>query len=114
MKKKPGLKKAPVKAPVKPAVKKADKKKEDKAKAPAEADDGAEGTLLRINEGNFKYKRIPEIVLEEPQKGEKEDFVHIPDENLEANGKNKADSGKGGIFNLNRRKSDLVLSLIHI
>jgi len=102
---KPAVKKAAVK-PKPPQKKTAVIKKEVEAK-PAEDDGTSGGRLLSIKEGSFKYKRIPEIVIEEAEKGE-EDFVHIPDENLEESGKNTVDTGEKGFLGLKRETSDWV------
>lgn len=103
---KPAVKKAAVK-PKPPQKKTAVIKKEVEAK-PAEKDGSSVGRLLSIKEGSFKYKRIPEIVIEEAEKGEEEDFVHIPDENLEESGKNTVDTGEKGFLGLKRETSDWV------
>jgi len=104
VKEKPAEKKAVVK--VKPPQKKAKiVKKEVEAKP---VDNASDGRLLPIKEGSFKYKRIPEIVIEEAEKGEEEDFVHIPDENLEESGKNTVDTGEKGFLGLKRETSDWV------
>ncbi len=107
LKEKPAVKKAAVK--VKPPQKKAKiVKKEVEAKP---ADDTSDGRLLPIKEGSFKYKRIPEIVIEEAEKGEEDDFVHIPDENLEESGKNTVDAGEKGFLGLKRETSDWVAKI---
>jgi hypothetical protein len=68
----------------------------------------AEGDLLLINEGNFKYKRIPDIKLVE-KKSETIDSA-VPGAVASGNTQNATDSSKAkGFFGLGKTASDIIV-----
>ncbi len=101
-KKKP-VEKAAKKKP--PAARRAEKKDEAKPMAPAGS--SADGTLLPIKEGNFKYSRIPEIVLKEKDAEKPDDFVTISAEKFEETGK-PVEKAEKGFLGLDKKTADWV------
>lgn len=64
--------------------------------------DAASGVLLQINEGNFKYKRIPDIKLPETQ-------VQVAEAQADNTSGQAGNSGSGGFLGMSKTTSDIVV-----
>jgi len=72
-----------------------------------EENNSGENFLLSINEGNFKYKRIPDIKL--PERTPSAADQNAQDKNNETAGENIPDSSAGeGFFGLSKNTADIV------
>ncbi len=97
-----------------PAKKTAEKKKDVKAGKPGEKPAGSEvhGSILFIDEGEYKYLRIPgyksEIsVKKNDESSGKGEIVRIPDK-IEIEDSKKE---PGGLFGFNRKTSDMLVKI---
>lgn len=70
-----------------------------------------DGALLQIKEGNFKYSRIPGIVLKESEKSQENDFVHISAENLDDPEKQSTNIEEKGFLGLEKKTADWVAKI---
>lgn len=72
-----------------------------------EENNSGENFLLSINEGNFKYKRIPDIKL--PDRTPTAADQNVQDKNNESAGENNPDSSTGdAFFGLSKNTADIV------